>query len=131
MMLADAVLCARGVSIDRDSGALSIFQIIDGMEATGFPVLIPSVSVVCILERSADEAAKQTCQLQILQDSTIVVNEQVQIDFGQALRHRQSITVQNVVIQSPATVFVKFRHNNADLGVYRFPVTAAKTPANR
>jgi hypothetical protein len=130
-MLADAVLCARGVSIDRDTGALSIFQIIDGMEATGFPVLIPTVSVICILERSADEAAQQTCQLQILQDTTIVVNEQVQIDFGPALRHRQSITVQNVVIQSPGTIYVKFRHNNADLGVYRFPVTAAKAPANR
>ena len=33
--------------------------------------------------------------------------------------------MQGIVIQSPGTVFIKVRHNNADLGVYRFPVAAA------
>ncbi len=124
-MRADAVLCARGVSIDRDSGALTIFQIIDGMQATGFPVLLQDFSVIVILERGADEPQQVPILLQILRDDDLIMNEQVTIDFGPALRHRQAINLQGIVIQSPGTVFIKVRHNNADLGVYRFPVAAA------
>ena len=130
-MRADAVLCARGISVDRDTGALTIFQIIDGMEATGFPVLLQNVAIVVILERAADEPAQTQCLLQILQDENLLLNEQVNVDFGPAVRHRQTINVQNIVIQSPGTVFVKVRHNNADLGVYRFPVVNSAAAAAR
>jgi hypothetical protein len=121
-MRADAILCARGTSIDRETGALTIFQIIDGMEATGFPVLLQHTSVVVILEREEDEPPQTQCTLQILLDENLIMNEPVNINFGAARRHRQAINVQGLVVQSPGTVFVKIRHNNADLGVYRFPV---------
>jgi hypothetical protein len=121
-MRVDAVLCARGSSIDRDSGALTIFQIIDGLEVSGFPVLLQYVSIIILLEREADEPVQSQCQLQIMQNENLLLNEQVNINFGPALRHRQAINLQNFLIQGPGTVFVKFRHNNEDLGVYRFPV---------
>ena len=128
-MRADAVLCARGFSIDRDSGSLSIFQIIDGMEASGFPVLLQNLSIVALLERTADEPATVRCVLQVLLDENLLLNEQMDINFGMALRHRQAINLQNVVVQAAGTVSVKVRYNNADLGVYRFPVTPARAPA--
>lgn len=121
-MRCDAVLCARGVSIDRESGALTIFQIIDGMEATGFPVLLQHTAVVVILEREADEPSQAQCLLQILHDDNLILNEPVNIDFGPARRHRQAINVQGLVVPAPGTVYIKIRHNNQDLGVYRFPV---------
>jgi hypothetical protein len=130
-MRSDAVLCARGVSIDRDTGALTIFQIIDGMQATGFPVLLQDFSVIVILERSADEPAQVPVLLQILRDDDLLLQEQVAIDFGPALRHRQAINLQGIVIQSPGIVYIKIRHNNADLGVYRFPVAASSPAALR
>jgi len=122
-MRADAILCARGTSIDRESGALTIFQIIDGMEATGFPVMLQHTSVVVILEREENEPAQAECILQILLDENLLLNEPVTINFGQARRHRQAINVQGLVVQAPGTVYVKIRHDNKDLGVYRFPVT--------
>ena len=124
-MRADAILCARGTSIDRDTGALTIFQIIDGMEATGFPVLLQHTSVVVILEREEDEPSQTQCILQILLDENLLLNEAVTMNFGPARRHRQAINVQGLVVQQPGTVYVKIRHNNMDLGVYRFPVTAS------
>ena len=125
-MRADAVLCARGVSIDRESGALTIFQIIDGMQATGFPVLLQHIAVVVILERAADEPQETECLLQIFNEENLLLNEQVKVNFGQALRHRQAINVEGLVVQTPGTIYIKIRHNNADLGMYRFPVTASQ-----
>ncbi len=81
-MRADAVLCARGVSIDRESGAMTIFQIIDGMQATGFPVLLQDFSVVVILERNPDELPQVPLLLQILRDEDLLLNEQMTIDFA-------------------------------------------------
>jgi len=95
------------------------------MEATGFPVLLQHTSVVVILEREDNEPPQTQCTLQILLDENLILNEAVNINFGAARRHRQAINVQGLVVQSPGTVFVKIRHNNADLGVYRFPVASS------
>jgi hypothetical protein len=59
-------LCAQSIAIDSRINTISVFHILEGLRAPAYPVVIPSISVVALLELDEQEPPNPDIELRFV-----------------------------------------------------------------
>src|SRR5690349_13049170 len=111
-MKAEWAVLAQGASVDRFSNRLSIFNLVENIEAPSFPLFLPEAVFVALLKREDGERTVSDGILSIYSGESQLGQANVHIDFASSLYNRQIITFQGIPIFKP--VNLQFRLTVAD-----------------
>lgn len=104
MIRAKICLVAEGLSIDRESNVASIFTIIEGVQAAGFPVVMQKVVFFCLWERDNNDPALVHGHFKASQGENVLIEKNIDINFGESRRNRTAITVNGLLLHGPGKV---------------------------
>jgi len=122
-------LLAKDVSIDGQTNAVSVFNIIEGFQIVG-PVLIPEVAFFAIIGRDPADPPEVKADFRISLDETELVRAPVAaIRFSDKPQARVVIRLGGLPVPKPGTLVAQLVGDNGErLAGYQIKITAAPTP---
>src|SRR5690349_1315053 len=100
-MISKACLVAQGITRDADSDTISIYNILEGVAAEGFPLFVGHLSFFCLLEKTANEPNEYTGIFSISLGGTELASQPVPLNFGGRQRNRVIIRIPGTVLPNP------------------------------
>jgi hypothetical protein len=91
-------LAARSASIDRDSNSLSVFEIFEGVQATGFPLAIPEMVFVTLLEKQSGSPAPRSLDFSATLSGVGLHRQSFPCDFQGSDRFRFVLRLAGLVV---------------------------------
>ena len=112
-------LASRSFSTDRDTGQLSIFEVLEGISALAFPVVLPEVAFTTLLEKATGEPDSRRMSFVVAIGGQELARMSFDVNFAHGNRFRMSIRVNGLVVPSagPLSFFVDGQQD-----VYVIPV---------
>jgi hypothetical protein len=109
MITVKLMACASSVIRDADSNQISIFNIIDGVAAHGFPFLIQQFAVIVILQRDpATDPADHEATFQLRLGDQVLAEGNAAVRFDDKRHTRQILRMQGLVVPAPGTLQARF-----------------------
>ena len=128
MITCRLLLCAQGVVRDADHGGISIFNIIEGVQAAGFPFFIQQMDVFTIFEREPGDPAQHEVRFRLAIGDTEIFVTPLAIDFQTGLRNRSTVRIQGLVLPSPGVLRVSVYVGENEIGVYTIGIEQIALP---
>ncbi len=100
MIRAKLIFLARNITIDQLTNTVSVFSIIEEMYSDKFPVGSGPINLFIMLEKESSDTDKQKMELQIFNNEMILHNISIDLDFQSKNRLRQTININNLVLNS-------------------------------
>lgn len=101
MVTAKFMLAAQGIIQDRDTRSVSVFNILEEVQAEGFPVLIQKMSLLTVLERAPEDHQRNELTLAISLGQVSLMTRPVAVDFSDKLRSNYIINLTSMIIPNP------------------------------
>ena len=123
-------LVAEGVVRDAETNSVSVYNILEGIAANGFPILVQRMAFLALFERDESEPEAHTGQFTVsLGDNQLLTGEQ-HIHFRGKLRTRSIVRIQGILFPSPgeATFALAVAADVRASFVVRVRATAAASP---
>jgi hypothetical protein len=115
-------VCAVGVSVDRFSNRLSIFNVMEGISSPSFPVWLSEISFIVVLRKENDEAANLRARCQVRIGDNIISDSEVAVDFGPNNDARQIVNFQGLPLPSPGDLVFRLLLPNDQEAAVTLPV---------
>lgn len=121
-------LAAEGASVDRDSNQLSIFNILEGIQAESFPVFMQRiVFVVQLVREEGDENAFQAKFVLTVGNAEITA-QMLNVDFMGKPRNRIVVRLGGFVVPQPGTLTFRLTLPNGQVAEYAIATSAVNAP---
>ena len=101
------MLAAEGVVRDAESNLVSVFSILEEFTAPGFPIFVPKVCVLTVLERSEADPPQPRAELRITLEDQEIHKAPVRVDFQDKLRTRMIVTYAGVALPNPGILKIE------------------------
>jgi hypothetical protein len=108
MIRARFILVAETVIRDTETDQVSIISLFEGVSAERFPLFIPKLTVLVMLERDASDPPDGASRLTVSLGSRALASGEIQLDFGAKLRNRVIINFSGLLIPEPGAVSFAF-----------------------
>jgi hypothetical protein len=128
MITCKLLLVARGVVRDAESGAISVFNILEGIQAFGFPMFLQQLDVVALFERVGEDPARHEVRFRASIGDETLVEIPLAIDFQDKLRNRSMVHIQGIVVPHPGVLRVIAQIGDNTLGTYDVLVELIAAP---
>jgi hypothetical protein len=116
-------ICSESVAIDAATSRLSIYHVTEELTATSFPVLVPQLHIVAMLERTLQDSATFMATAAVTLDGAQIGNEMsISVDFKEHERTKVVANIQGIVLPKPGKVRVLFKSEKTVLGVWEVPL---------
>lgn len=109
MIKTKLMLCAESVVRDVDTNTVSAFNLIEEISAPGFPLFVPKLTVLAILERDAADPTAPSAELVMTIDGLQLHKSPVRVEFQDKLRTRAIITYGGVPIPKPGPLIIEMQ----------------------
>lgn len=121
-------VCAESVVLDQQTQLVSIFNLIDAVQAHGFPLAVNKIALLFSIVR-------ETTDLNVL-DSFIVatlsgvelLRHPIQINFFDKVRANHIVTLQGVVLSSPGILRFSLLQGEAEIATVEVDVKSISGP---
>lgn len=124
-------ICAESVSMDRFTDRLSIFNVLDRISAMGFPLWLPQVALIFVLERErASDPIQTHAKLQAILNGTPIAETEAFIHFQDGKEARTILNF-NLGIPSPGKLIFKLIFPNQELDIYDLEIAQIGRAATR
>jgi hypothetical protein len=111
---------SESTAIDSRTNALSLFNVLEEILSPSFPVLIPKISIIALLERTLDEpTVLESVTLEIRMDQDLLLTTPMNIDFQGRPRIRAIVEYQGFVVHRPGALTFTVRNADEILGIWR------------
>jgi len=94
-------LVSQWVVRDGDTNNLSVFNILEGVTAQGFPFFIQHVAFLVIWERDAEDISRPSVQIRIELEGNQLYEQSLDADFQDKLKNRMVIRIGGLVVSQP------------------------------
>ena len=128
MITCKLLLCAQGVVRDAEHGGISVFNILEVIQAAGFPMLIQQMDILAVFEREREDPPQHEVHFRISIADTELLATTLAIDFEDKLRNRSMLHVQGIVIPHPGNLIVSARLADVTLRIYEVTVEQIGPP---
>jgi hypothetical protein len=115
------LVCAEASIIDKYSGSLSLFNIMDKITAVGFPLFVPRLSFVAIVERNAEESDETPVSVEAFLGDNLLMAQEAPLRFAGQTRTTLSVLLHGMPILSPGRLLFRIRIGEV-IGEYEIPV---------
>jgi len=123
MISSKGLFFAENVIRDEVTNNISLINLIEEVNASGFPVYLAKVAILAIFERSSHvvEGAKEL-NLKLHINRTELANTTLRIDFKDKKRNRTIISVNGLAIPHPGVLKAQIYYNNKRISSYTIEV---------
>jgi len=122
-------LVAQGKSIDAETQAVSVFNILEDASAIGFPIVIAPIIIVGFLSREHEDSNAPTFQLQIELNNTLLMQFPMSVQFGDKLRTKTFASMQGLVVPNAGALTFRLKFGNTQLASYEMNVILFPPPS--
>lgn len=122
MITLEWMLVARGVSIDRESGSMTIFGVINAIRGEGFPIFVQHLTIAGLLRRKPSDAKRATVKLVISHGGQDIFEGDMAVDFQDKLNNQFTMNFQGLVVPGPGDVEFELKIGSRTLGTYSLAV---------
>lgn len=123
-------VCAESVVRDAETNTVSVFNIIEDISTSSFPVGIPKLSALFMLERSARDPERVDCLVTLTRDDQEIGRVTIEGDFGGKLRTRVILFAQGVIIDEPGILTIALTVSGEAMGAWHIPVRMIESVGN-
>jgi hypothetical protein len=122
--------CTESAAIDAGTNRLSLFHVLEELHVTAFPISIPIMCVVVLLERLPIEPAQNTILFELKLDGNPapLIVAPININFQSHLRARAVGQIQGLTIPAPGTLRATIGLNQVQLGSWKIEVSQIGQP---
>jgi hypothetical protein len=121
-------ILAQSVSVDRFTNRLSIFNVLDQIASPHFPVFLPELCFVVMLQRTANEPNTFDTVIRISNGEAVIGQANMHVDFQGQLVNRSVSNFQGLPIFNPGEIQVNFNFPNGESVGARLPVLQLPLP---
>jgi hypothetical protein len=114
--------CAESVIIDQRSNSVSIINVIEGIQVPAFPVFIPKIHVISLLERENEEPIKCDFQVLVKNNNQILIDMKTEINFLNKMKSRHLVEVAGIAIPAPGEVTFFLNYKGKEICSYSIQV---------
>ena len=126
MIKSKIMLCAKGVIRDTDTNNITVYSIIENINAIEFPVIFPEITILNIFEKSTSDEDLAEEKLILKQGKQILFEKKFKINFQKKKRLRMIIYLQNIAIQRPGVLNFICYINNKKVDNYTIDIDFKK-----
>jgi hypothetical protein len=120
--------CGEGVVLDRETGMVSIFNIIERFQWESFPAFFPKIQIVNYLQRQKGDPKRFQATLKVVINRKELFVTNIDGNFEKKMRCRLIATIGGLAIPEPG-VLKFFIHINKKQ-VAKYEIEVAKTTIN-
>lgn len=117
MLRVKYALCAEGIVRDAATNSITAYNILEEVNAIGFPVVMPRLAIVVVVERGATDSAKQNARLRITLGDHELFSHELGLDFQEKFVSRAIISLQGLVIPAAGMLAVAFSAEEASVTI--------------
>jgi len=128
MITCKLLLCAQGVVRDTDSNMISIFNILENLQAAGFPFFMQQMDVFALFERLPEDPAQHDILFRLSIGETELLASPLAVDFQDKLRNRSTLHIRGLVVPQPGALRVTPQVGDRVLGTYDVKVEQMAAP---
>jgi hypothetical protein len=128
MITCKLLLCAQGVVRDADSGNVSVFNIMENIQAAGFPFFIQQMVVFALFERLREDSTQYEILFRLSMGTTELFTTPLAIDFQDKLRNRTTLHIRGLVVPQPGVLRVSAELGDTILGTYEVRIDHVTPP---
>ncbi len=121
-------VCAESVVRDAETNAVSVFNILEEIGASMFPVTVPKLSTLFLLERGVDDPEVLECAMTLSLGENELGSFVGPVDFQGERLTRLIIVIQGVVLPEPGTLTTSLLSNGQELGSWQIQVHQVEQP---
>jgi hypothetical protein len=122
------LICCETCVQDVRTNVLSIFNLIDELAASAFPVAIPKLTVVAALRRTMEEPAVLSTRLRGTLNNQQLFDLELPLDFQTKPRTRAIGEMQGVLIPAAGRLRIGLYRDQAELGGWDIEIFAVGAP---
>ena len=112
------VICGQNAVIDKITGSISIFELIDELAPPCYPAWYPRLAVVALFTRTAEEPEEIETNLSACIGDNVLFRGRSQINFQGKTSCRQVSVLQGIPLLSPGVLRVFIEGPNLERGEY-------------
>lgn len=112
------LLAARGVSLDRDSGYLSLFSVLSGVNAENFPLFFPQLVIVALMRREKSDPPEGKCVLTLFGRDEKIFDSEIVYDFKDKFNNQLMAQFQGLVVGASGDLRIELRLKKKLLASY-------------
>jgi hypothetical protein len=121
-------LCAESAAIDRVRNSLSVFHILESIQAQSFPAIVPRVTVLGSLAREPNDPESLEYTLAIRIGDRPLFSGPIKIAFIQQLTARMIAELQGVAIPTPGDLVFSLLDATEELATWKVSVIGGYSP---
>jgi uncharacterized protein DUF6941 len=118
------LLCSDDYSVDRETGNISLFSILDRIHCSAFPAVINRFAICFYLTRDSADPEDFQVTVIIEHNGTNLFTQGIEVPSHGELRCSTTIKVHGFPMGSPGSVKVKVQHKDEPLAEWTIGVTA-------
>lgn len=123
------LLCSRGVSVDKFSNSVSIFEIVETVHSESFPALIPRVWVVAMIEREASDPDILKATLRFRNANRLFQEAPLEFTFvPHSTGSRAIMELPGLPVIEAEDILVELELPNGEVSVFRIRVSSSMPP---
>jgi hypothetical protein len=128
MIKTQLMLCAETVLRDAETNTVSAINLIEEIPSPGFPLFVPKMTVMMLLERQATDSATPAAELKMTLDGMDLHRGPVRIDFQDKLRSRVIVTYNGIPIPKPGLLKLEMAVTGGETTSVKVLVSLIGTP---
>lgn len=103
-----AHICSEDVIRDVETNAVSLVNLLEEINAAGFPIFIPKLVVFLLLEKEGNEANVQNGNLKLKNNDKVLFSINVAFNFDGKTRTRNIIKINGLAMPTPGVFTTEF-----------------------
>jgi hypothetical protein len=128
MIKCTLAICADRVLTDQVTKNVSIIHVIDVLSATAFPIFLGRLTCLFLFSRELDDPGRVECAVTLSLANEELMRGEFGLNFQEGILHRQTITIEGLVINGPGTLTASAIVEGKELGAWRIPVLKVGKP---
>jgi len=114
MLVPKLSLIAEGVIRDVATNSISVFNILEGLAAQGFPFFLQHLNFFVLWEKAESDPSVFEGTFSIKNNSVSLIEDKFKIDFEGKLRSRSIINVNGLLIKEPGILKASLNFNGVE-----------------
>lgn len=113
------MICAcKYAVIDKNTGRLSIINVLDAIKAPGLPLMIPEICLVVASEKQKSEPNKTEIELSLKLNKKVLIKHPMKIDYLDKYIHNCVFHINGLVIDQAGTLSFIVKKDNRQIAKY-------------
>jgi hypothetical protein len=121
-------LCSDSAVIDARTNTISAFHIMEQINSTAFPVIVPRLSIVAMFEREETDPATVQLQVQIYSGNQQLFAGPLPVNFFQQLQSRTIVDLNGLVVPGLGSLRIVLRNEEQILSSWIIAVNQVGQP---